>query len=106
MSRLVLLAILALALVILAVLRARKGSSIAVVPLLAVTASVALFAITIRPLGLVAATLIGIAALNVADLRGRTTAVLLAMLIGVVAVVALTMLGELPISLWPRLGGA
>jgi hypothetical protein len=102
----VLLAILVLALLILAALRARGGRSIAVQPLLTVTASVALFAITIRPIGLVLATSIGIAVLNVADLRGRAGAVVVSTLIGVVAVSALALLGGPPIRLWPALGGS
>src|SRR5690349_13436079 len=106
MSRLALLTILAFALLVLAVLRARSTRSIPALPLLAVAVSVALFALTIRPLGLVLSTLIGIAVLNVADLRGRAEAVLLATLVGVLAVVAVVLLGTLPVPLWPSLGGA
>jgi hypothetical protein len=105
MGRLTLLVVLALAIVVVAVVRDRVARQVALWPLLAVSASVAVFALAIRPLSLIAATIISIVVLNVTDLRTRTGEVVAAMLLSVVVVVAMVMIANLPIYLWPRFGG-
>ena len=99
------LATLAIALVIAAVVRNNTARHIAWGPLVAVLAAVAIFAFAIRPLGLVVATLIACIALNIPGLRGRIGESVIAVILGVVVVVAATILANLPVPLWPRLGG-
>ena len=105
MGRLALLVVLALSIVVVAVFGDRVARRVALGPLLAVSACVAVFALAIRPLGLVAATIISIIVLNITDLRTRTSEVVAAMLLSVAVVVAMVMIANLPIYLWPRLAG-
>jgi hypothetical protein len=105
LAQLILPAALGLALVIAAAVRNAAARRIALRPLAAVLAAVALFALAIRPLGLVAATLIACIALNVPGLRGRIREGVVAVILGVGVVVAVAMLDNLPVTLWPRLEG-
>ena len=105
MGRLILLAALAIALVTAAVVRNTAVRHVAWGPLVAVPVAVATFAFAIRPLGLVVATLISGIALNIPGLRGRIGETVIAVIFGVVVVVAATMLANLPVALWPRLEG-
>jgi len=100
-----LLAALAVALVIAALVRNTAARHIALAPLVAVLVAVATFALAIRPLGLVVATIIACIALNIPGLRGRIGESVIAVIFGVVVVVAATILADLPVGLWPRLGG-
>ena len=105
MGQAILPATLAVALVIAAIVRNAAARRIALGPLVAVLVAVATFAFAIRPLGLVAAALIACIALNIPGLRGRFGESVVVVILGVVAVVAAVMLGNLPVALWPRLGG-
>jgi len=105
LGRLILLATLAVALAVAAVVRNTAARHLALGPLVAVLVAVATFASAIRPLGLIVATLIACIALNIPGLRGRIGESVIAVIFGVVVVVAAAMLGDLPVALWPRLGG-
>jgi hypothetical protein len=105
MGRLTLLVALVLAIVVVAVVRDRVPRRIALWPLVAVSAGVAAFALAIRPLGLVAATIISIIVLNITDLRTRSGEIVAATLLSVVVVIAMVMIANLPIYLWPRFPG-
>ena len=105
MGRVILPATLVVALGIAAVVRNTSAPRIALRPLVAVLVAVATFAFAIRPLGLVAAALMACIALNIPGLRGRIGESVVAVILGVAVVVATAMLGNLPVALWPRVGG-